>query len=144
MLKTFQPIFRKRNIKTDFRIDDEEIYIVADYNRLTQVLINLIKNSMEAIPLERNGIISLYLKKRPGCIKIYIEDNGDGISKENMKKLKSPFFTTKPRGTGLGVYLCNEIINAHKGEIKYFKRKYGGTKVVIKLPVNKKDIKNFA
>ena len=144
MVKTFHPIFGRRNIKTDFRINYDEVYIDADYNRLTQVLINLIKNSMEAIPQDRNGMISLYLKKRSDCIKIYVEDNGEGISKENMKKLKSPFFTTKPRGTGLGVYLCNEIIKAHKGEIKYFNRKEGGTKVEIKLPYNKKDIKNFS
>lgn len=144
MIKKFTPIFKGRNIKQNFSVSEDELYIIADYNRLNQVLMNIIKNSMEAIPLERNGIISLYLKKTPTSVKIYIEDNGDGISKENMEKMKSPFFTTKPRGTGLGVYLCNEIIEAHGGNIKYFSKENKGTKVIITLPYNKKDIKNFS
>ena len=64
--------------------------------------------------------------------------------KENLEKLKSPFFTTKTRGTGLGVYLCNEIIEAHGGNIRYFSKENKGTKVVITLPYKKKDIKNFS
>jgi len=144
MMKRFFPIFRSKNIKADFSIDEDEFYILADYNRLEQVLINLIKNSMEAIPKDRNGIISVYMKKGINNIKIYIKDNGDGISKENLEKLKSPFFTTKTRGTGLGVYLCNEIIEAHGGNIRYFSKENKGTKVVITLPYKKKDIKNFS
>ena len=144
MMKRFFPIFRSKNIKADFSIDEDEFYILADYNRLEQVLINLIKNSMEAIPKDRNGIISVYMKKGINNIKIYIKDNGDGISKENLEKLKSPFFTTKTRGTGLGVYLCNEIMEAHGGNIRYFSKENKGTKVVITLPYKKKDIKNFS
>lgn len=144
MMKRFFPIFRSKNIKADFSIDEDEFYILADYNRLEQVLINLIKNSMEAIPKDRNGIISVYMKKGINNIKIYIKDNGDGISKENLEKLKSPFFTTKTRGTGLGVYLCNEIIEAHGGNIRYFSKENKGTKVAITLPYKKKDIKNFS
>lgn len=82
MMKRFFPIFRSKNIKADFSIDEDEFYILADYNRLEQVLINLIKNSMEAIPKDRNGIISVYMKKGINNIKIYIKDNGDGISKK--------------------------------------------------------------
>lgn len=144
MLKTFLPIFRAKNIQTDFRIDEDEFYILADYNRLSQVLINLIKNSMEAIPKDRSGVIGLWMKKYPSMIKIYVTDNGEGISKKNLEKLKSPFFTTKTRGTGLGVYLCNEIIEAHHGTIKYYSKKNEGTKVVITLPYHKKDIKNLS
>lgn len=144
MLKSFFPIFKVRNIKANFSIDESELYILADYNRLRQVLTNLIKNSMEAIPENRNGMISVYLKKYPGNIKIYVEDNGEGISKRDMEKLKSTFFTTKSQGTGLGVYLCNEIMKAHKGSIKYFSKEKQGTKVVITLPYNKKDIKKLS
>lgn len=144
MLKSFFPIFKVRNIKANFSIDESELYVVADYNRLRQVLTNLIKNSMEAIPQNRNGIISVYLKKYPGNIKIYVEDNGEGISKEDMEKLKSPFFTTKSQGSGLGVYLCNEIVKAHKGSMKYFSKEKQGTKIVITLPYNKKDIKKLS
>ena len=154
--KTFEDEVEERTPRDTFRHclinaahqflnkQENEFYILADYNRLEQVLINLIKNSMEAIPKDRNGIISVYMKKGINNIKIYIKDNGDGISKENLEKLKSPFFTTKTRGTGLGVYLCNEIMEAHGGNIRYFSKENKGTKVVITLPYKKKDIKNFS
>ena len=144
MIKSFYPILRSRNIIGNFSVDDEELYISADYNRLSQVLVNMIKNSMESIPDDRNGIISLYLKKGLGNIKIYIEDNGVGMARETLEKIKEPFNTTKKEGNGLGVYLSNEIIQAHNGTIKYFSKENKGTKVVIMLPWNKKDIKSFS
>ncbi len=66
---------------------------------------------------------------------VYVEDNGQGIEKENTSKIFEPFYTTKPRGSGLGVSLSNEIISAHHGKLEYFSQYGHGTRVKITLPL---------
>ena len=125
----------KQNIKLIVEQSQEEILINGDYNRLNQVLLNIIKNSIEAKDENKKSYIKVYTKQINKNIKIYIEDNGVGISKENMKKISEPFFTTKQNGTGLGVLLSKEIINAHNGKIEYKSKENEGTIVVITLPI---------
>jgi len=67
-------------------------------------------------------------------IKIYVKDNGVGMNKETLKKIKEPFYTTKQKGTGLGVSLSSEIINAHSGKINYTSEENKYTTVKITLP----------
>ena len=110
-------------------------YINGDYNRLNQVLLNIIKNSIEAVDIEKKSYIKIYTTLENEKIKIYIEDNGIGIPKENMKKISEPFFTTKQNGTGLGVLLSKEIIAAHNGKIEYNSEERIGTTVIITLPL---------
>lgn len=128
-------IFEKQNI--DFQINqiDDEIYVNADYNRLNQVLLNIIKNSVEAKDINKKSYIKLYTKIKNKKIKIYIEDNGIGISEENKKRISEPFFTTKQNGTGLGVLLSKEIISAHNGKLEYQSKENIGTTVIITLPL---------
>ncbi len=137
-IDNFNILLREKNIKKEINISEDELYINADYNRLSQVIINIIKNSIEAI--DRNGKIKIYTKQKDNKVKIYIEDNGKGMNEEELKKLKQIFFTTKNNGTGLGVYLSNEIIKAHNGTINYSSKKNQGTKVTITLPYKKINI----
>lgn len=132
-----KPILKENNIHCNFVIPDAETYIEADYNRLNQVFLNLLKNSIESI--EGMGDIELYTKETRDYIYIYLTDNGTGISKENLKKMNEPFFTTKKKGTGLGVFLSREIIKLHHGDISYRSILGKGTTVQVKLPL-KKDI----
>ena len=125
----------KQNIKLIVEQLQEEILINGDYNRLNQVLLNIIKNSIEARDKNKKSYIKIYTKTTNRKIKIYIEDNGIGINKENIKKIGDPFFTTKQNGTGLGVLLSKEIINAHNGNIEYKSKEGEGTIVVITLPI---------
>ena len=129
----FKMICLDKKIKfiTDF--DDEEIYINADYHRLLQVCINMIKNSMEALNHKKNGFIKLSLRKISDYIYIIIEDNGEGMDQETLDKVKEPFFSTKEKGSGIGVCLSNQIIEAHGGKLFYESSKNEGTKVTIKL-----------
>ena len=127
----FELILKEKNIKFKYNICDDEVFIEGDYNRLNQVLINMIKNSIEAI--EKNGVISIDYKIDKN-FKIIIEDNGIGIPKEELEKIKEPFYTTKKNGTGLGVSLSIEIINAHNGKLDYEILKKG-TRVTIELPI---------
>lgn len=133
-------MFDNHNIKFIIEPLEDEIFINGDYNRLNQVLLNIIKNSVEAIDKTKQSYIKIYTKSQNSKIEIYIEDNGIGISKENMEKIKEPFFTTKKNGTGLGVLLSTEIISAHNGEIEYKSEENIGTTVKITLPLYKDNL----
>ena len=141
VIKKERSLIENKNIKLKLNLIDDEIYINGDYNRLSQVLINIIKNSIEAIDNE-NGIIKIKNIIKNNYINIIIEDNGYGISEKNLKMIKEPFYTTKNRGTGLGVSLSDEIVKAHNGILIYDSKEARGTKVTIKLPLMKGDKKN--
>lgn len=131
VIESYHLLLKSHNIKLNTDLIDDEIYINGDYNRLNQVFLNIVKNSIEAIG--SNGIIAIQCKLENGQIIIQIQDNGCGISKENMKQIQVPFFTTKQLGTGLGVSLSYEIIKAHGGKIHYDSTLGRGTTVTIKL-----------
>jgi len=130
----FEPILKANNIKFNYEIRQDEIYVNADYNRLNQVFTNMIKNSIEAMDKDEK-IIKIYTKIDRKNFKITFEDNGIGMDSETLKRFKEPFYTTKKNGTGLGVSLSYEIIEAHKGTISYSSIANAGTKVVISLPI---------
>jgi len=137
VVNSFKSLLSEKNIDFIYKISDDEVFALGDYNRLNQVIINIVKNSIEAISEKGQGRIKIYTRLNKNEIMIYIEDNGIGISKENMKKIMDPFFTTKSNGTGLGLSLSSEIIKAHKGEIYFTSELNKGTKVTICLPIKK-------
>ena len=141
VIKKERSLIENKNIKLKLNLIDDEIYINGDYNRLSQVLINIIKNSIEAIDND-NGIIKIKNIIKNNYINIIIEDNGYGISEKNLKMIKEPFYTTKNKGTGLGVSVSDEIVKAHNGILIYDSKESRGTKVTIKLPLMKGDKKN--
>ena len=135
-----RPLVNSKKINFISNIDyDEELYLDGDYERLKQVLVNIIKNSIEAIKVKDDSYIEINSDIINDKIHIVIEDNGEGIKKEDLKKIKEPFYTTKKDGTGLGVTLSFEIIKAHNGTITYKSVYHKWTKVEIVLPLNKMD-----
>ncbi len=136
VIDNFKPLTKDRKIKINFDECDSEIYVLADYNRLKQVFVNIIQNSIEALDNINNGNIEVDVEEDKNEIVIKIKDNGCGITKENLKRMNEPFFTTKQNGTGLGVYLSTEIIKAHGGSIKY-SSEGKGTITTVSIP-NKK------
>lgn len=120
-----------QNLKYNIECSDEEIFINGDYNRLSQVVINLIKNGYEANATE--VFIKSYVDDSNVIIDII--DNGDGINEINKEKMYEPFYTTKRDGTGLGVPLSKEIIEAHNGTLNYYKNDVKGTIARITLPI---------
>ena len=135
VVDSFKPLIIDRKIEITYT-NDEELYIIADYNRLKQVFVNMMKNSIEALEETTNGQIKIEVSEKNNNIIIKIIDNGCGIDKETLKHMNEPFFTTKVYGTGLGVFLSREIVKAHEGEIKYIS-KDNKTITMITLP-NKK------
>lgn len=134
IVRQLSPMLKQENIDFIVDISDEEFYIEGDYNRLRQVLTNFIKNSKEAKDINKKSFISLKTKIKENNFIIIVEDNGIGMSKEDIKRIEEPFYTTKKNGTGLGVPLSYEIIKSHNGEIEFKSKEGVGTKVVITLP----------
>lgn len=132
----FKLINKFKNITLEYYENEEEIYIEGDYNRLKQVLINLIKNSAESIA--KKGNIVIKTKSDMNNFEIFVIDNGCGMSKETLNKIKDIFYTTKEKGSGIGVSLSNEIIKAHGGNLDYSSELGKGTSVKITLPISKK------
>lgn len=134
VINSMNMMCRKNNIRLVSNIMDDEIYLKADYNRLTQVFVNLIKNSVEA--MDKQGTININEELKNENVIITILDNGTGMNEELLKKIKEPFYTTKAKGTGLGVSLSSEIIDAHDGDLEYFSKEGEYTKVIVTLPIN--------
>ncbi|MBI5682623.1 MAG: hypothetical protein HZC45_05605 [Deltaproteobacteria bacterium] len=127
--------YKLRNIKVHLNMSD--VYdVMGDPVKLEQVFINLLNNSIEAMPDER-GDIFITTSNDSGCVKADISDTGIGISKEYISKAFDPFFTTKDigAGTGLGLSICYGIINQHNGTIEITNNAGKGTTVTIGLPV---------
>lgn len=137
--ENFKDIFMGKQIKGIFDIDQNEVFINGDYNRLSQVLINVVKNSIESLD-KPTKIIKISTNINKNYVKIIIEDNGKGMNEEELNKICKPFYSTKSSGTGLGLYLSNEIIKEHNGSMMYESKENIGTKLTICLPI-KKDIK---
>lgn len=137
----FENYIEASGIKINYNNIDDEIYVDGDYKRLKQVLINLIKNSMEAIKEKDSkcGMIDLTGKIENKNYVVTLLDNGVGIDSKTMNEIYKPFFTTKQDGTGLGVCFSKEVIDAHNGEIKYYTDFGKWTKVVIRLPIKNSD-----
>ena len=129
---SFNLLLKGRGIKFKYTNDYDELYLWGDYNRLKQVFVNVIKNSVEAI--QDNGIIEMIVSVNKKGVEIIIQDNGIGMSESELEHIYEMFYTSKKNGTGLGVSLSYEIILGHNGSMKYQSVKNEGTKCIIELP----------
>ncbi|WP_042356427.1 ATP-binding protein [Bacillus rubiinfantis] len=113
--------------------------IFCEPNQLKKVFINLLKNAIEVMP--KGGTISVSIKSREQSqIYISIKDEGSGISQDSLNKLGKPFYTTKERGTGLGLMVSYKIIEEHKGTVIIESEEGKGSIFHITLPTNLDDV----
>ena len=110
--------------------------ILVDGNRdgLGQVLLNLGKNAIQAMPEGGTMSITATVAGKQAVIKV--SDTGHGISREDMPRIFEPFFTTKARGTGLGLALCRKIVEEHGGQITVKSAVGQGTSVSVTIPAS--------
>ena len=117
----------------------KDLTIEADPVQIKEVFQNVLHNALEAVHSD-TGIIEIETNVDKSMVSILIKDNGEGISKKDLKKVGSPFFTTKTKGTGLGLMVCKQVVGAHKGSLNIKSDAGVGTTVTIKLPkIQKKD-----
>ncbi|MGN5652135.1 ATP-binding protein [Bacillus sp. Brlt_9] len=121
------------NIQVELYADTKDISIDCSENQLKQVFINILQNSIEAMP--DGGKITIHIKEinDEGVI-IHVIDEGIGIPEERIKRLGEPFYSTKEKGTGIGLMLSYKIIESHQGKISIMSEVGVGTTVTIYLP----------
>lgn len=123
-LKTLYPFEKLADVtQVDYR---------GDIAQLEQVLINVLKNAHEA---DESGKITLSFAVKDKAIELTVNDNGAGMSPEVIQNALLPFYSTKHSGTGLGLALCREIVEAHDGKLLFNNRDQGGLSVLIILPL---------
>jgi signal transduction histidine kinase len=123
----------------------ERIEIIQDFrassrvngskDQLEQVFMNMLLNAQAAMP--RGGTVTLKTHEKGDSVVIEITDNGVGIAPDAMSKLFDPFYSTKPNGTGLGLFVCHGIVEAHNGSIDVASKPGRGTTFTIRLPAQK-------
>ncbi len=130
-IEFLKPELEKKGISVENNLDGRSHIIEADQDLLHRVMMNLIINAIHAIPGE--GRIFINIAEEKGSYNIEIKDTGSGISEENMKKIFNPFFTTKQKGSGLGLPIVRKIIEGHGGQIDIESTEGNGTSVMIRL-----------
>jgi len=107
--------------------------VLLDPDQMKQVLINLLLNSFDATPGE--GSVHIATSSSNGDVLVSVRDSGSGIPEENMEKIFNPFFTSKTRGTGLGLALTRKVVKEHGGEIDVQSTAGRGSTFTVRLPV---------
>lgn len=122
----------EKPIKLEITVEPESLEFYADTKLIEQVLINLIKNAIHALENRENGkiIVRGFLNKR-NRVTIQVIDNGQGILKEVLDKIFIPFFTTKPKGSGIGLSLSKQIMRLHGGSIAANSKPGEGTTFIL-------------
>jgi signal transduction histidine kinase len=129
-----QPQTQDKDIQFQYEKSQEKIHILCDENKIQEVILNLLINSIAAI--EEKGEIAIGMNQINGrWLEITVGDDGTGIKAEHLTQVFNPFFTTRRRGTGLGLSICKKIIEAHRGSIDVKSEEGKGTVFTIRLPL---------
>ncbi len=133
---------QEEKINIILNIDPENIQFDADPGRIRQIMHNLIRNSIEAIGNDGQGIIKIRAKpieiKKIKMIEISVEDNGCGFEKESLAQIFDPYVTSKSKGTGLGLAIVKKLVEEHMGSIEAENIESKGALIRIHLPLNEK------
>ncbi|HTM57035.1 MAG TPA: ATP-binding protein [Candidatus Udaeobacter sp.] len=149
-IQVLQALIAERRIDVRLDVAPRVPPVPHDHDQLEQVLINLIKNAIEASP--EGGVIRVSIETggrtagskgaareartpAPGAV-IRVEDHGAGIAPEHLNTLFEPFFTTKPGGTGLGLYITHDIVKRHGGALTIQSQPGEGTVFTLELPLD--------
>jgi two-component system, sporulation sensor kinase E len=124
---------RMNKVSLNFESDGELPDVIGVASQIKQVMINLIKNGIEAMPDGGNLDIRIGASDEREVV-IQVIDHGLGISEEDLPRLCEPFFTSKSQGNGLGLMVCQQIIDNHKGRIAFRSKLGQGTCVEVRLP----------
>jgi signal transduction histidine kinase len=111
-------------------------YAYGDADLLTRALGNIIKNAHEAN--REGGMVRITASCQEGTWRVEVEDEGEGIVPENLERLFEPFFTTRARGTGLGLAFALQVIRSHGGSITAENRQHRGALFRVEIPVEER------
>ncbi|WP_328515422.1 ATP-binding protein [Halobacillus yeomjeoni] len=129
--RLLEPEAEEKEIKLTVESTYSDEKIMTEPKRLNQILINLVQNAIDAVG--EAGEVSIDVKTSSEYITISVSDNGPGLTSQEIAKIGEPFFTTKEKGTGLGVMVSKKIVSDLNGTIEYESEKGEGTTVTVKL-----------
>lgn len=136
LLKNVISLFnQENNIQISFSAEQDPSFVFADKDQIIRVFNNLIKNAIQAISVNDDGLISIKVVKEDFFYRVLIEDNGFGIAPDQKDKIFVPYFTTKTTGTGIGLPIAKQIIENHNGDISFTSLKESGTVFTVLLPI---------
>ncbi|CAM4038931.1 PAS domain S-box protein [Mesobacillus thioparans] len=125
------------NIQIEFQVKDHSVLIECEPNQLKQLFINIVKNAIEASSSGDSVLITM--ESFDNNVSIRVKDEGVGISKELLERIGEPFYSSKEKGTGLGMTVSFKIVQSHNGTIKFNSEPEKGTEVIVQLPIKHED-----
>jgi two-component system nitrogen regulation sensor histidine kinase NtrY len=134
MRTMFRAEAEQRRIALEVRVADGLPTVAMDRNQMDRVMINVIRNAMEALDRDRDGRIELLASGDARVVEVSVVDNGVGLGNEPAESLFMPFYTTKSHGHGLGLSLVKEILTRHGFHFSLDSRE-GSTRFRIRMPV---------
>ncbi|KAB2334556.1 hypothetical protein F7731_15245 [Cytobacillus depressus] len=141
ILKEIEPILQSEanymNIDLSISYSKDDVTISCVKDHVKQVILNLSKNSLHAMP--DGGLLSISIENHSACCFIIVKDTGIGIPKDELSKIFNPFFTKKKDGSGIGLTVCKRIIDSYHGNISIQSTPGIGTQVEIQIPTFKDD-----
>jgi signal transduction histidine kinase len=132
VLKIMAGVYSSDKHGFDLHLADDVQEINCDPDKLKQVFINIISNGFEA--MTEGGRFTISTEKEDKGIKIKISDNGVGIPEKDLQHIFEPYYTTREKGSGLGLPISYKIIQAHEGDLSAVSQSGKGTTFIIKLP----------
>lgn len=140
VVKLFESEIRENEISVVYDFDPSLPEIPVDSDRITQAIMNIFKNSVEALKNSNEKVIQIetgYAIRPSGFIFMRVKDSGVGMEEEELQNFLLPFFSTKEKGMGLGTFITAEIVKKHGGELMVKSRKGYGTQITILLPMKR-------
>lgn len=125
---------RETGVRIERRVEGGPATIMGGRIRLEQVLVNILRNAIEALEPRRDGRVSITIENAPQIVRITVADNGPGIAPDMLATLFTPFRTSKERGTGLGLVIASDIVTELGGQLAAHNRDEGGAEFVVTLP----------
>jgi len=134
VLITMHDDLERSGVRTVLQLKPGLPVLRIDELQVRQALMNLVGNALDAMPA--GGILTLATASDANSLEIEVTDTGTGIPKENWNKLFKPFFTTKTTGTGLGLAIVSQVVEAHRGSIRFKSTPGAGSSFYLRLAIN--------
>jgi len=128
-----ESIAEQADVEIRVNVEQDLPEIFLDHDQFQQVIVNLVRNAVEAMP--DGGVLEIGAYRSEESVELYVSDTGAGISEEHVDEIFDLFYTTKPSGTGLGLALSQRIVERHGAELRVNSEKDKGTTFVIILPI---------
>jgi signal transduction histidine kinase len=132
-LQIINTLFAEKGVSLHKRYHNDAVWLSADFEKLEQVIINIVKNALEAS--KAGGSVCVDIAAADKWVSVIVADNGEGIPGKDMDTIFDVFYTTKKNGTGLGLSISRNIVEAHGGNLTAVNNPDGGAKFIMQLPI---------